>query len=372
MTPTGRRPAAMALYLSDRSGVENRSMRAADAPADAIPSPATSAEEELREIVSLLTRELDLGNATELTRLEGGRNNRVYRVVAGNRPMLLKQYYRDAGDPRDRLAADFGFSRQAWHSGVRAIAEPLLADPLLGLALYGFLEGRRLREGEPDEVHVDQAFDLVVAVNRQRLAPEARALPFAAEAVFCIADHLAAIEARLQRLARIQPRDVLDERALQLVREELQPRFAQAERDCGSLVEERNLTGAQRILSPSDFGFHNALIDASGRLFFFDFEYAGWDDPAKLVCDFFCQVEVPVPIALLPRVVERVIRDLGVEERQRQRIAALLPLFRLKWACILLNEFLPAAAPRRQFAGATTDLRDQQLEKAARLFDGLR
>ena len=36
-----------------------------------------------------------------------------------------------------------------------------------------------------------------------------------------------------------------------------------------------------RCLSPSDFGFHNALLEATGKLRFVDFEYAGWDDPAK-------------------------------------------------------------------------------------------
>ena len=39
------------------------------------------------------------------------------------------------------------------------------------------------------------------------------------------------------------------------------------------------------ILSPSDFGFHNSLF-RNNKLFFFDFEYAGWDDPIKLMCDF--------------------------------------------------------------------------------------
>src|SRR4029077_9202981 len=49
------------------------------------------------------------------------------------------------------------------------------------------------------------------------------------------------------------------------------------------------------ILSPSDFGFHNALVDG-GRVGFVDFEYAGRDDPAKLIGDFFNQVERPVPL----------------------------------------------------------------------------
>ena len=31
------------------------------------------------------------------------------------------------------------------------------------------------------------------------------------------------------------------------------------------------------ILSPSDFGFHN-IISKNQKLYFIDFEYAGWDD----------------------------------------------------------------------------------------------
>ena len=42
---------------------------------------------------------------------------------------------------------------------------------------------------------------------------------------------------------------------------------------------------AQRALSPSDFGLHNALRGQDGQLRFVDFEYFGWDDPVKLVSD---------------------------------------------------------------------------------------
>ena len=41
-------------------------------------------------------------------------------------------------------------------------------------------------------------------------------------------------------------------------------------------------------MSPSDFGFHN-VIKKDDFLYFIDFEYAGLDDPVKLICDFYCQ-----------------------------------------------------------------------------------
>ena len=43
----------------------------------------------------------------------------------------------------------------------------------------------------------------------------------------------------------------------------------------------------EKIISPSDFGLHNAKLGEDGKLAFFDFEYAGWDDPAKTIADFF-------------------------------------------------------------------------------------
>jgi hypothetical protein len=117
-----------------------------------------------------------------------------------------------------------------------------------------------------------------------------------------------------------------------------------------------------RVLSPSDFGFHNALKDEAGKLWFFDFEYAGWDDPAKLLCDFFCQPQVPVSIEHADRFLETLQMAVGDEDLPA-RYKMLLPLHAAKWACILLNEFLKPDAERRRFAGLQ-DRRVAQLEKA--------
>ena len=94
-------------------------------------------------------------------------------------------------------------------------------------------------------------------------------------------------------------------------------------------------------LSPSDFGFHNALVDETGRLSFLDFEYAGRDDPAKLVSDFFCQPEIPVPLRYHAGFVARLAEGLELDEAGRARCRMLLDAYRVKWTCIILNDFLP-------------------------------
>ena len=49
---------------------------------------------------------------------------------------------------------------------------------------------------------------------------------------------------------------------------------------------EKELPKSMQIFSPSDFGFHNAILKESGDLVFLDFEYFGRDDPVKLMADF--------------------------------------------------------------------------------------
>ena len=51
-----------------------------------------------------------------------------------------------------------------------------------------------------------------------------------------------------------------------------------------------------RTLSPSDFGFHNTLRRPDGELAFLDFEYFGWDDPAKTITDFLLHPGMQLPL----------------------------------------------------------------------------
>ena len=133
----------------------------------------------------------------------------------------------------------------------------------------------------------------------------------------------------------------------------------------------RELTMEDRCLSPSDFGFHNALTTPSGRLRFLDFEYAGWDDPAKLVCDFFWQQDLPAPHAGRSwTLIVSVLADQETRPELDKRIEVLTPVYGIKWCCLVLNEFVAEARRRREFAQSvpvSDDLRAAQLERAKRL-----
>ena len=316
---------------------------------------ASPAEKTLLALASRLVDSAGRGRARALTRLDGGKNNQVYRVETdAGEALVLKRYFSDPRDPRDRLAAEWRFLQYAWSRGVRIVPEPLASDGASRTGLYTFVPGRKLLSSELKPDHIGAAIDFILAMNAPPRAPQA--LVPASEACFSLADHLATVERRVARLAGLDPHAPHAKEAQRLVAEALLPtwntvkaRLTDDARAAGLEIG-RALSPDQCCLSPSDFGFHNALADESGRVTFLDFEYAGRDDPAKLVSDFFCQPEIPVPLNYLPDFLTRLADGLELDDSGRARCHILLDVYRIKWSCILLNDFLPIGAARRSFA----------------------
>lgn len=92
-------------------------------------------------------------------------------------------------------------------------------------------------------------------------------------------------------------------------------------------------------LSPGDFGFHNALRSRSGTVFI-DFEYAGLDDPAKTLSDFFLQPKLPVCSSLLGHVANG-FSSHGGADKLLTRAKALGAILSVKWKTIILAPLDP-------------------------------
>jgi hypothetical protein len=75
---------------------------------------------------------------------------------------------------------------------------------------------------------------------------------------------------------------------------------------------------------------------------------------------------VPVPRTYLNQWIDAVCELVPDAAAFRQRVAWLMPVYRVKWCCIMLNEFLPLGGNRRAFAkGGDADVRRrEQLDKA--------
>jgi Ser/Thr protein kinase RdoA (MazF antagonist) len=324
-----------------------------------------------QDIAALLAGQGGRPSAVHLHPCATGGNNRVFVVTADGRRVVAKFYYVSAADGRDRLTAEWAFLEYATRLGL-CVPRPIARDTVARIALYEYLEGDRLTAGAVGPREVAAAAEFFTALNDRRHIGLAAGLPLASEACFSMNEHLVMLDRRLQRLSEVRPQAGIDAEALEFV--------ADARRLWGSLRgrladEAQALLGAadapisaDRCVSPSDFGFHNVLVQPGRRVCFIDFEYAGWDDPAKMAVDFFCQPAVPVDPGyfewFLDATIGRYARDV---DALKTRARLLWPVYRIKWCCIILNDFLPDAGRRRRFADPGADALTRkrvQLEKA--------
>ena len=301
----------------------------------------------------------------------GGRNSQVSKLSNSYGQWILKKYSKPVGTQRDRLGTEFNFLVLLNKEGVVDIPRPLGMDRDVHCALYSFLPGHRLNASA--ENHIVQAANFIGAINQFRDLSAARALPLAADACLSWQDHLALTETRIGRLMVMKPDSAVELDAYVFVAKQLVPLWASVKTRLLQEIPPTDLTQqlplAERILSPSDFGFHNAL-EHEGRLSFVDFEYAGWDDPAKLICDFLCQPELPATEKQGRQFTDELLRDWTYVDTVMQRVDKLLPVHRLKWCCILLNEFRAEDRERRLHAGVKSEgLLADQLSKAKSYFE---
>jgi hypothetical protein len=301
-----------------------------------------------------------LGGGARIDAAARGGNSRVYIASAGGRRYAVKQYFRDE---RNRLHAERSFLEFAAAAGITVVPRVIGSEGDVGI--YEFIDGRALTPAEVNGARVREAARFFLALNERRAGAN---LPLASEACFTVDEHLAMVERRVERLQTItdaQARRFADE----LARRWREIRAAIAA-DSAKLDDD-----FERCISPSDFGFHNALVRESGELAFLDFEYAGWDDPAKMLCDFFTHPGLPVPREHFDEFAATTMGFSVHRAALEARARALLPLFQLKWCCIMLNEFVPGAAERRRFANPAQDeaaARARQLDKAANLLRSIR
>jgi len=283
--------------------------------------------------------------APEVTAVSKGGNNRLYRVADSNGILALKSYPCPDDDPRDRIGTEYNALSFLREQGESAVPMPVAIDRSMHVALYQWIDGERI--DEPAAADLDAALAFVRRLHGYRRADGASALPLASEACLSTAELLRQVSAREDKLATVAPRE--PELADFLVR--LHKERDRLAASIGGRGEEKELAPQFQTLSPSDFGFHNALRDRDGHIVFLDFEYFGWDDPVKLTADFLLHPGMALDRTARRRFADGMAAIHDADSDFRGRLARQLPLYVLRWCLILLNEFLPERRARRAIAG---------------------
>ena len=272
-----------------------------------------------------------------------GANSRVFKMTMGDKQRFaVKTYPVITGDKRRRAGTEFKSLDFLWKNGMREIARPYFTDSQAGIAVFEYIEGHRLEKNQIKASDIKQAADFFVSL--QKLRPKARLAGFsdASEACFSIREYRLNLKRRWERLKKVRNRHLQD-----FLNGKIQKVYSQLD----SYVDRRLAEGKvnpstqiplkDRILSPSDAGFHNILKTKNDRLVFIDFEYFGWDDPVKLRSYFSLQPDRPLPVAKVPFFIAQWTQKMNNKKDITLRFPVVCPILCFKWILILLNPFLP-------------------------------
>jgi hypothetical protein len=338
-------------------------------------APNMTGEELMAGILPLWEQSLGVSDGLRLIPGPVSGNNRVFIAETTKSRALVKWYFRGPPKSRNRMKSEWQMLAFTRAAGIAFAPCPLACDEERGLALMEWIEGETLGPMQVTSREISSAAEFVRQLNCIESRPYSAELPDAAEACFTTISHLEVMQARLDRLA-FTPQNDLDLRAEKLLKHmrqfwnHIRPLIAdELQRlgvDAGAPIP-RTL----QCLSPADFGFHNAIRQRDGSMRFFDFEYAGWDDPAKTLCDFFLAPAVTVPLEFWNDFAASAFAEWPPEAAIRERAAILMPLFALKWCCIMLNPFVPSLASPGRFAAPVQDVdgrKELQINKAELAF----
>ncbi|MBT5625253.1 MAG: phosphotransferase [Verrucomicrobia bacterium] len=213
----------------------------------------------------------------------------------------------------------------------------LRSDDSSQALLLSRIAGRGMRETEIDRRAVEQAAAFLLDINREHESDLARTSSKALGACFAINEHLTAVSelvtAIQQYLPSVNPQTRL------FIDDELSPVWQKVlgniltQFQTAAIDIEQPIAENSRILSPGEFGFHNAIVTPEREICFVDFDQSGWDDPARLICRFFTIGPIPPKEAHWDTIIDSLAQVPELDPQFAIRARLLLPAYQIARAC---------------------------------------
>jgi len=313
-------------------------------------------------------------NVISFISLSGGKNSKVLKIICDNhKEYILKQYFSHTLDQRNRLKVEFDCLKFLHNENISCVPKPLLQNEEYNYAIFEYINGKKIESEDVSFKDIDMLVNFLSKLNVLKLKTEAKKFKAASEACFSIKAIIENIENRVNRLLQVKKNDSeIYELLLDFIHKEFKPCFIEIQQWCfkQELNWKEDISLNERILSPSDYGFHNSLR-LSDKIIFVDFEYFGWDDPAKMICDFLIHPAMSLSVDIKKYFFNSILRKINNNSRLEKRVVTVYPLFALKWCMIFLNEFVPELLLRRKFSGNYSDnlvnIQTNQLNKSIKL-----
>ncbi len=266
--------------------------------------------------------------------IKGGLNSKTYLLDLKKKKLVLKIY----GDKsRSKIKREKLFYNYLIKINNPNIINPLFFDVKKNFALFPYIPGKKIKKIE--KKHLLELLQFLKSINKKKKLTN---LPLAIDGINDRNQHIKLCEKKINELKKIKVNYCLKKDFTYFLKKKLIPKFTELKERFNNTefknLKKLKINKNQLVISPSDLGFHN-IIYSKKKLVFFDFEYAGLDDPIKLICDFFCQPDQYLSVAQKEIFIKNFFFKSYTLSQIKSYTKIFLPFHRLKWCCIILNVF---------------------------------
>ncbi len=284
----------------------------------------------------------NLGNHFSYKIINEGRNNKVFKIIFRNKNYILKFYDKELNNSKSRFLREVEFYKYIKKIKYKNTASIIDHSKKELYILFTFIKGNKISKINSN--HYNQINNFLKFINKNKTTYPLTAI----DACLSIKDHINLLEKKFSKLSKIIS---INKSLNTFYNSQLLIKKSQVLSEIYSNLTEsiinKKYSKNKLVVSPSDFGFHNIKLHQK-EIFFFDFEYSGLDDPLKLICDLIAH---PYPdFEMSKSKINKLLKNFELSQKDIFIFNLLLPLHKLKWCLIILNDFIPEKKLQREFS----------------------
>ena len=273
---------------------------------------------------------------SSIKEIREGVNSNVYKVKVNNIFLILKFFNNKNKSRIKREILFYNFLNKIKN---KQVIRPISFNLKLNMAVYPYIKGSKIKKIK--NTHVKELSDFLNQINKKRILYKTL-IPLAIDGIRNRLEHFKLCEKKINQIKLIKFENVINKDLNNFLINKLIPKFNEIKKKYKKNKLQKllsiKLSKKKMIISPSDFGFHN-IIQSKKKLFFIDFEFAGYDDPVKLICDFYCQPDQTLSSYQKRMFIKKIsFQNYSLKELDLNT-KFFLPFHKIKWCCIILNIF---------------------------------
>ncbi len=274
-----------------------------------------------------------------ISRIRKGRNNKVFLFKKKKEKIIIKEYKSNFSTEYSRFLTEKIFLEFLKKKKIYNIPKIIFFDEKKKIIHLTFIDGKPIRRVQKN--HLISCLNFLKKINFKTTHNNFK-FQNASDACLNIDDHIKTCQVRISKLfKKHKNNNKIDKKILSFLKIEIIPSFKkiniEVNKKFSKAKMKKKLNKNSLILSPSDFGFHNIIYNKN-KLFFIDFEYAGWDDPLKIICDFFLNPDYTISKADKKFFLNKFIHIFGKKLLNADNLRLILKFHFLKWVCVILNQ----------------------------------